>query len=475
MGMPHLSQLQLFAFLGLLLYFASLIVVVLREKKNNHVLDYFFAGRRLPFWALSLTFIASWWGAGSAISTADLAFDDGLGAFWYYGVPVLLSCFFMFLGAGGIRRLNHLTQGQMMAARYSPRVAKMLALMILLFMVFTAASQMVGIGLFFGQYMGMNYELAVLIGSGIVLIYSLFGGFRGVVLTDIIQFGLLLISALLVFAVAWMKAGGWDGIELAAQQAGKGEFLSMGAGLSKYATYVITFSLAWSIQANVWQRISATRNEGEARKMTGMSLLAFVPLYLIVVLTGMAGIALYSELPQGGIVSAIVMQHMPPLMGAFVFVGISAAIMSTMDSLINTAAMTWSLDIQNNKGKSEEEQLKQARYATLGVGLVALLIALQIRSILEISWIAADLITTGAFVPLVLGYLWKRGSERAAFASMLWGLLYCGGNLALQLAAPYGLRLPLWWEPNGTLQVAQGLGVSLLIYLAVSLSERKKA
>ena len=88
-----MSPLRTAALIGLVLYFALLLFVVTREKKNHNVLDYFFAGRSLPFWALSITFVASWWGAGSAISTADLAYTDGLGAFWYYGVPVLLAPF----------------------------------------------------------------------------------------------------------------------------------------------------------------------------------------------------------------------------------------------------------------------------------------------------------------------------------------------------------------------------------------------
>lgn len=178
-----MSPLQTAALIGLVLYFALLLFVVTREKKSHNVLDYFFAGRSLPFWALSITFVASWWGAGSAISTADLAYTDGLGAFWYYGVPVLLATFLMMLGARAIRRVPFLTQGAMMEARYSPAVARLLSVMILIFMTFSAASQMVGIGSFFSAYLGLDYTLAVLAGTGIVLIYSLFGGFRGVVLT----------------------------------------------------------------------------------------------------------------------------------------------------------------------------------------------------------------------------------------------------------------------------------------------------
>ena len=428
------------------------------------MLDYFFGGRTLPFWALSITFIASWWGAGSAISTADLAYEDGLGAFWYYGVPVLISTFLMMVGAKAIRRVGYLTQGEMMKARYSAAAAKILSVMILIFMIFTAASQMVGIGTFFGTYMGLPYEGAVLLGTGIVLIYSLFGGFRGVVLTDIIQFVLLLCSAVAVFVVAMRYAGGFAGISAAADAAGKSDYLSMTAGASKYMMYVITFGCAWMIQANVWQRISAARSDTDARRMTVMSFAAYIPLYLIVVFTGMAGLVLFETLPEGGVVTAVVMQYMPPVLGALVFVGISAAIMSTMDSLINTGAMTLALDLYPHP-QSEEKLLSFSRTATLLVTAAALLISLGIRSILEISWIASDIITTGVFVPLIAGFIWRRGNANGAMASMLAGLVYCGYNLLIG----FGLPLPAFWTPQSAQQVILGVGLSAILYVGVSL------
>ena len=466
-------MLRIFSLTGLVIYFAGLLLAVTREKKNHSVMDYFFAGRTLPYWALSITFIASWWGAGSALSTADLAYGDGLGAFWYYGVPVLLSTFLMILSAGSIRRVGYLTQGKMMEARYSALTAKILSFLVLIFMVFNAASQMVGIGDFFGTYLGLSYEFAVISGTLIVLIYSMFGGFRGVVLTDIIQFVLLLISAVLVFLGGYGKAGGLEGIRAAAAAAHKPDFLSFGAGAAKYSMYVITFGCAWMIQANVWQRISAARTDRDARKMTVMSFFAYIPLYLIVVLTGMAGLALYPSLPQGGVVTAIVMDYMSPLLGALVFIGISAAIMSTMDSLINTASMTLILDLLPASG-DENRQLQKSRMATLGVTAAALLISMRVRSILEISWMASDIITTGVFVPLILGFLWKRGNAKGALASMILGFLYCSYNLAISM----GLALPSFWKPQSAQQVILGAGMSLLIYVAVSLltpGEEEKA
>ena len=459
-----MTSLKLFSFIGLLLYFILLLFAVTKEKKNHSVLDYFFAGRSLPYWALSITFIASWWGAGSALSTADLAYEDGLGAFWYYGVPVLIATFLMILCAGGIRRVGYLTQGRMMEARYSKGTAKFLSLLVLIFMVCNAASQMVGVGDFFGSYLGLSYESAVLLGTLIVLMYSMFGGFRGVVLTDIIQFVLLLISALVVFVVGFSHAGGLGGIRDAAQTAGKMNYLDMGAGASKYSMYVITFGCAWMIQANVWQRISAARSDRDARKMTVLSFFSYIPLYLMVVFTGMAGFVLYPEMPEGGVVTALVKDYLSPILGALVFIGISAAIMSTMDSLINTASMTLVLDLLPIN-PDEKKQMNRSRMTTLGVTAVALVISLRIRSILQISWMASDIITTGVFVPLIMGFFWRRGNAYGAMASIGTGFMYCIYNLAIS----FGVPLPSLWNAQSAQQVIFGVALSFLVYIVVSL------
>lgn len=451
---------------GLFIYFALLLFAVTREKKNKTVFDYFFAGRTLPFWALSITFVASWWGAGSAISTADLAYTDGMGAFFYYGVPVLISTFLMILGAKRIRNVGFLTEGEMLKARYSGAAAKLLAVMILIYMTLAAASQMVGIGDYFGNCLNMSYVPAILVGTGIVLIYSAFGGFRAVVLTDIIQFVLLTLSAVIVFAAGMHYAGGISGIEAAADAAGKTGYMDMTSGVKKYIAYVITFGCSWMIQANVWQRISAAKDSRESRKMTVMSFFVYIPLYLIVVLTGMAGFVLYPDkLPEGGIISSITSDYLSPLVSAIVFVGISAAIMSTMDSLLNTGAMEIMLDLDPRQD-TDENKLRRSGAATLLVTAVALVIALKIPSILTISWMASDVITTGVFVPMILGFFWRRGNSKGALTSMICGLAFCMYNLCISLGADF----PSFWEQQSAKQVIIGVTISTVLYVVVSLA-----
>ena len=102
------------------------------------------------------------------------------------------------------------------------------------------------------------------------------------------------------------------------------------------------------------------------------------------------------------------------------------------------------------------------------VTAAVLLISLGIRSILEISWIASDVITTGVFVPLVAGFIWRRGNAKGAMAPMLWGLSYCGYNLLISLGVP----LPSFWQAQSAQQVILGVASSAVVYIAVSLCTR---
>ena len=113
----------------------------------------------------------------------------------------------------------------------------------------------------------------------------------------------------------------------------------------------------------------------------------------------------------------------------------------------------------------EKTRLRLSRLATLAIVAAGILIALRIRSIFEITWIASDIITTGVFVPLVLAFFWRRGTSRGALCSMLCGLAYCLYNLAIFL----GLPLPAFWAQQSALQVILGVCLSLLVFTVTSL------
>lgn len=463
-----MSSHQTITLIALCLYIVTVAYIGIRNRHNEGSSSYFLASRQLPAWMLAITFIASWWGGGSAIDLADHAFDKGLNSFWIYGVPVLVSTFLMLLFARAIRRVSNLSQPEIMARRYGPTSALLLTVFILIFMLLGSAIQVIVIGNFFQSYFGVSYALAATLGTLSVLTYSLFGGFKGVVLTDFFQFIFFLTTSIALLIFAYVKAGGWEAVQIAADQRGAVGYTNFFHDVSSNLAYVITFGTAWMVQANVWQRISAARTPGDAHKMMAISFVVFIPLYLMITLTGMFASVFYDSVPAGGIVPHMIQNLGSPIVSAILFLGLSSAIMSTMDSMINTASLSLTVDLWQKyiaPQATPKQQVRMGRISTLIFGLVALFIGIKIRSVLMISWVGSDFIATGVFVPMVLGFLWKRGTSAAAVSSMVFGLLFSSYNLLVAL----GIQLPVGWEIASAKQALVGMTCSLVLFIGVSL------
>lgn len=450
------------------IYTIGLIGVGVWNRKNENSEAYFLASRALPPWLLAITFIASWWGGGTAVDLVDQAHNEGLSAFWIYGMPVLLATALMYLFARGIRNVGTLSQPQLMEQRYNSKVSLFLTIFIVIFMLLNTAVQIIVVGKFFQAFFDMSYESGAIIGTSIVLIYSLFGGFKGVVVTDLLQFVFFLFTGMFLFVLAYTQSGGIEAVKATAIANHKDGFTSIFTNVPDKLAYVITFGTSWMIQANIWQRISAARQAIDAKKMMIYSFVAFIPLYLMVVYTGVFSSTIYATVPQGGIVPNMISSLSNPYLSALLFVGLCAAIMSTMDSLINTGALSLTVDIYQkhvNPEASNKHNVFVGRFSTLIIAAVALIIALRIRSFLTIAWIGSDFLTSGAFVPLVLGFLWARGTSKAAIVSMFFGILFSTYNLLIAL----GVNLPSSWEVASAKQAIIGILGSLLLYVGVSL------
>ncbi|NQV34720.1 MAG: sodium:solute symporter family protein [Phycisphaeraceae bacterium] len=454
--------------LGIYIGLVSLIGMIHKRGERGGSEAYFLASRKLSPVVLAITFIASWWGGGSAIDLADHAHANGINSFWIYGVPVLLSTGLMLIFAKAIRSIPCISQPQLMARRYNARAALMLTLFILIFMIIGASIQVNVIGKFFESYFQIDYKLGATIGVLAVLFYSMFGGFKGVVLTDLFQFVFFLMTGIGLLILSYQKSGGFDAVIQAAESRGQGGYTDFFHNVTANLAYVITFGTSWMIQANVWQRISAARSPNDARRMMAISFVAFIPLYLMISLTGMFASVFYDTVPAGGIIPDMVKNLSSPILSAVLFLGLCSAIMSTMDSMINTASLSLTVDIWQKYIRPEakdKEQVWVGRISTFLVAAAALLIGTQVRSVLTISWIGSDFIATGVFVPLVLGFVWKKGGAHAAVASMIFGLIFSTYNLLVAL----GVQLPTAWEIASVKQAMVGMSGSLIIFVITSL------
>ena len=129
----------------------------------------------------------------------------------------------------------------------------------------------------------MSYENGAILGTLIVLAYSMFGGFKGVVLTDLLQFLFFLFTGVFLFFLSYKFSGGIDAVKATAAIDGKIGYTSFFTNVSDHLAFVITFGTSWMIQANVWQRISAAKRAIDAKRMMFIIFFALISLYFMVI------------------------------------------------------------------------------------------------------------------------------------------------------------------------------------------------
>lgn len=442
-------------FLSLLLYLIILILIcLLFSKRMKSLEDFFLASRRLPLVLVYSSVVASWFGATSVLVTTDEAFSEGVSAMWVIGIPALLTVLvFGFFLVRPIRRLQIVSLPDLVEKRYGPVVRHLASVLIIWYMILLAASQMVAIGNLLSSLLGTSYLDGLIIGTCVVLIYSVLGGFFSVALTDGLQFLLLAVGIICLFLFL-STTSSLGQASLLASQAGPPHLFHFFYNIKENILIVFSFTLAWIISPIVWQRIQAARSDEEARKALFLSSGTFFILYGLLVFIGILSLPLFSRSLEGPLLSEIISSETGLLLSSVLFVAIVAAIMSTMDTAINTGALSLTRDIYQQFFSSSQKRIVLAsRLLTLAVGALAFLVATRFQSILKMLGLSSEIMAEGLFIPGLAMIFLKKRLPTAGFLSLILGggfsiIIFLGevGVLPFQLVSwpysvPYGVAL----------------------------------
>jgi solute:Na+ symporter, SSS family len=449
-------------FLFLAGYLAVLLLVGLKFSRRMTGLDAFFlASRSLPASLVLVSLTASWFGATSILVTSDQAFRSGVSAFWLVGVPAVVTVSFLGLFlVGPIRRSDGQTLPGLIEARYGKWVRHAASGLILWYMIVLASSQMVALGQFLKPFLGLPYAWCVGLGTAVVLAYLLSGGLFSVVATDVLQCFLLLLGLGGLALYLWRSSDA-GAVAAAAREAASGGYFQFFRDGQRNALIALSFVLAWTISPIAWQRIQAAGSVKKARQGLLAAAGMFVLLYGLVVFVGIWSFPLFSGRSiSHPLVAEIAASKAGVLGGGFLFVAVVAAILSTMDTAINTGAMTLTRDILARIGPSRRtgpgHTLKTGRLATLIVALLAFGIASRLQSILETLGLASEIMAEGLFVPGMAMFVLKKRTPLAGTLS-----LALGGGYAL-LSFLSALRIASLSLPAWPYSVPYGVGLSIL-------------
>ncbi len=447
-------------------YLLLVLLIGLRfSRRMRSLVDYFLASRalRAPLVFFSLT--ASWFGATSILVTTDEAFRAGVSAFWLVGLPAVVTVlgFGLFL-AGPIRRLDIITLPDLVERRYGRTVRYLASLLIFWYMVVLASSQLVALGQFVRPFLGLAEFWSLALGTAVVLAYLLSGGLFSVVATDVLQF-IFLSGGTIGLAVFIGRMSPASRLLEASRRVGSPEYFDFFYDFKRSALVALSFILAWTISPIVWQRIQAARSEAAARKGLLAAAGGFIILYGLVVLIGIFSLPLFPGRPLSRpLISEIIVLKAGAVGGGLLFIVVAAAILSTLDTAINTGALTLTEDIYygllRRPGEKSSGSVRAGRTATLLTAIMAFAVATRFQSILKTLGLASEIMAEGLFVPGLAMLFLRRCRPLAG------GLgLVLGGGFAL--ARFFGetnvlpLRLPPW-----PFSVPLGLGLSLAGFAA---------
>jgi len=456
-------------------YLAVLIAVGLKfSRRMKGTRDFFLASRSLSGRLVFLSLTASWFGATSILVTMDDAYRSGVSALWLIGVPavatVLLLAVFL---AGPIRRLDAPTLPALVEARYGRAVRHAASVLLLWYMIVLASSQMVALGQFLEPFLGLPYAWGLGLGTAVVLVYLLGGGLFSVVATDVLQC-LLLAAGMAGLSVHLSRLSSVGGIAAAARLAGRTEYFRFFRDGERNALIALSFVLAWTISPIAWQRIQAAGSVGKARRGLLAAAGAFALLYGLVVFCGVSSLEVFSGRTFGHpLVSEIIASKAGIWGGGLLFIVVIAAVLSTMDTALNTGAQTLTQDIYfeafPRAGTDGRSGVRAGRLATLLVALAAFGIAVRLPSILQTLGLASEILAEGLFVPGMAMFVLKKRTPIAGALSLILG----GGFALLSFLSALkiiSLDLPAW-----PYSVPYGVGLSIAGYLAGWLLGRRRA
>ena len=426
----------LIAFVVLYLLITVAIGLYAAARVKNTA-DFAVAGRSLPLIMVITTTFATWFGSETVLGVPAKFIEGGLQKTVEdpFGAAFCLIFVGMFFAAK-LYRLKLITIGSFYRERYGKGVEIFSSAVIMVSYLGWVAAQITALGLVFSLLSGgaITTVQGMIIGTAVVLTYTVFGGMWSVALTDFFQMLIIIAGLALIAWFAADLAGGAD--KVVAYAASKDMFqffpeLSLHAWLF-WISAAITIMIGSIPQQHVFQRVMSAKNVQTAVRgpiIGGLSYLAFsfVPMFI-----GVAAFLVMPEIAQGllaedsqKILPTLVMEKMPVWLQVLFFGALLSAIMSTASATLLAPSTTFVENILKNfTPLSDRKELKAMRVTLVLFSLAVLgySIIMEGTPIYELVAMAYQFPVVGAFWPLVCGLYWKRSTTQGAVWSIVLGM-----------------------------------------------------
>ncbi len=421
---------------------------VYQGRKVKTSSDYAIAGRSLPGWMAALSERATGESSWALLGFPGLAYAAGLAGIWtavgcVAGIITVWAALAWRL-RDEAEKYEVTTFTDYLAKRHGELghwIRVVSSLTIVFFFFFYVGAQFIGGGKTLQSLFSIDKEIGMLITAAIIVPYTVYGGFRSVVYTDVIQ-AIVMITTLVVGPIVGIfyianHAGVYaPSIFEALVKAGPAYDSLTGAVTGFTLGALIMGGLSWFFgylggQPQLTMRFMAIKDPKQARKGRNIGILWTIFAYSGALSIGWIGLAIFGPngLPdQEMVMPRVILEIFPPALAAVLITGAIAAMISTADSLLILSATELSENLLKKKGavQGSVRQLLQSRIVTAILAVIALIMAYLSPSDLIydlVGYVWAGI--GGPFSIVILFTLfWKKFHGRAALLTIITGLVF---------------------------------------------------
>ena len=409
---------------------------VYAQRRQKNVEDYFVAGRRMGPLTIACLWVAAWIGGASVVGTSARVYELGVTGVWYI-LAIAIGCLlFGLLVAKRVKQVGdrhrHLTYPDFIEQHYDNRTRAIATITTVLAYTAYSAGQFAAAAAMLQVLLGWDYGASLLLAGVIVILYTAAGGYLAVTYTDRVQVALVLLGIVAVgVPVAISSAGSWNDLRAALP----GSYYDFGAqGWDKVAALVVSLVLSFFVAMDSFSRSFAARDAAAATRGALIAMVLMLPIALAVTWLGLAAAVLYPDPPSSASILAVfVLDAFPAGFKGLMVIGILSAIMSVASICVLTASANYARDIHQRYIRpsiAPGAMLRVGTLASLGAGVLAMLMAWKMRDIIDILQLGFTINSAGLFLPTIAALFSYRVSASAAFWS-----------IAASLAAVMGWRI----------------------------------
>lgn len=414
-----------FTFIDILVFTTYILIVIFIglafNKKSVNGKEYFKGDGKIPWWVTSVSIFTTLLSPISFLSLAGNSYS-GTWLLWFaqlgvfIAIPLTIKLFLPIYS-----NLNIDTAYDYLEIRYEDKGLRVIgAIIFIIYQIGRLSIIMYLPSIVLSNLMGINVNLLIIIMGATSVIYTFFGGLKSVVWTDFVQ-GIVLVLGVIISLIFLITSIDGGIGEVFKDLFYKNKFLSsqdiiiskdifssgvfiiiIGAGLNTFSSYISS--------QDIVQRFTTTTDLKQLKKMIYGNAVLSVSIATVFYLIGTSLFVFYNQnnslmnyVNQDQVFATYIIKELPIGISGLLLAAIYAAAQSTLSTGLNSIATSWTLDIQSciTKDMDSNQQTKLARFISIIVGIISILIAI----ILSNSQLKSSYEWFNSFMGLILGIL----------------------------------------------------------------------